>query len=218
MKGLGTLVVALAGFTVAPGLAGTSAEAKPVSGCPGGYSLMTVESLEATGHIPIPRQIDESGNGDGYVCARPYPDAMCLAHGYDPVPGRCRLQVHGQLTSAVGASAHRRCSGGPGLPRPPIARSTYATTPLRQVVGRGDVALHVHGDEREPGERPHARQQSAWRARSSRRRRSPVGAVISVTINTQLQTFSNNSRCKNLIKQFVEEGFTTAEPLSNSIE
>src|SRR3954453_6056867 len=86
MKGLLTLVVALGGFMVASGLAGTAAEAKPASGCPNGYTLMTVESLEATGHIPAPRLVDEAGNADGYVCALPFPEPVCGAHGYDPCP------------------------------------------------------------------------------------------------------------------------------------
>lgn len=48
--------------------------------------LMTVESLEATGHVPAPRQVDEAGNADGLVCALPMPDAVCFANGYDPCP------------------------------------------------------------------------------------------------------------------------------------
>ena len=47
---------------------------------------MTVESLEATGHIRAPRLVDEAGNADGYVCARPHLDALCLAQGFDPCP------------------------------------------------------------------------------------------------------------------------------------
>lgn len=86
MKSLLGFVIALSGFIVVFGLTGAGAEAKPVSGCPGGYTLMTVQSLEATGHIPAPRQTDEAGNADGYVCALPFPDAVCLAHGFDPCP------------------------------------------------------------------------------------------------------------------------------------
>lgn len=77
MKVLARIVVIFASFIFASGLAVTTAEAKTVSGCPNGFSLMTVASLEATGHIPIPRQVDQAGNADGFVCALPLPDAVC---------------------------------------------------------------------------------------------------------------------------------------------
>jgi hypothetical protein len=66
------------------GLIPMTAAAVPVSGCPSGYELRSVESLAATGNVPLPGIIDAAGNGDGYVCAHPLPDAVCIAHGYDP--------------------------------------------------------------------------------------------------------------------------------------
>ena len=82
------MAVTLGGFIATPCLAGTAAEAKTVSGCPAGsgYSLMTVESLKATGNFPAPRLVDDAGNADGCVCARPYPHALCLAQDFDPCP------------------------------------------------------------------------------------------------------------------------------------
>jgi hypothetical protein len=63
-----------------------NAVAKPGTGCPAGYQLRTVESLAATGNAPIPGQVDAAGNNDGLVCARPVPDAVCTAMGFDPCP------------------------------------------------------------------------------------------------------------------------------------
>jgi hypothetical protein len=54
--------------------------------CPQSWQLRSVESLAETGNEPIPGQIDAAGNNDGFVCAHPLPDAVCLAAGYDPCP------------------------------------------------------------------------------------------------------------------------------------
>ena len=82
-------ITAILGLTI--GVAGmiglipmTTASAVPAGGCPSGFELRTVESLADTGNVPLPGIIDAVGNGDGYVCARPLPDAVCIAHGYDP--------------------------------------------------------------------------------------------------------------------------------------
>ena len=63
-----------------------TAVAKPGIGCPAGYQLRSVESLAETGNAPVPGQVDAAGNADGFVCARPLPDAFCIAMGFDPCP------------------------------------------------------------------------------------------------------------------------------------
>ncbi len=60
MKSLLGFVIALSGFIVVFGLTGAGAEAKPVSGCPGGYTLMTVQSLEPPAY-PCPTSDRRSG-------------------------------------------------------------------------------------------------------------------------------------------------------------
>lgn len=64
-----------AGFMVA--LAPT-AEAEP--GCPEAWTLWSVESLAEQGNAPVPGFVDAAGNGDGYVCAIPLPDAVCIQY------------------------------------------------------------------------------------------------------------------------------------------
>jgi hypothetical protein len=56
--------------------AGASPEATPVAtGCPAGYSLFSI----ATFPYRVPAQLDNpanGGNGDGWVCAHAFPDAV----------------------------------------------------------------------------------------------------------------------------------------------
>lgn len=59
-------------LTMAPALA---VDTPPQTGCPAAYDVMTVAELEATGHIPAPRNVDAAGNGNGLVCTRPFADA-----------------------------------------------------------------------------------------------------------------------------------------------
>ena len=62
------------------------ASANPVvTGCPTGHPLTSVADLTASGH-KAPARIDAAangGNGDGLVCARLLPDAVCVAQS-DP--------------------------------------------------------------------------------------------------------------------------------------
>ena len=58
--------------TAVPALA---VDIPPETGCPAGFQVMTVAELEATGHIPAPRNVDAAGNGNGLICAKPFADA-----------------------------------------------------------------------------------------------------------------------------------------------
>jgi hypothetical protein len=63
-----------------------TAVAETSTGCPAGWQFRSVESLAATGNAPVPGQVDAAGNADGFVCAHPLPDAVCIAAGFDPCP------------------------------------------------------------------------------------------------------------------------------------
>jgi hypothetical protein len=77
-------VLAVAGFLV--GISPSTAVADTPTHCPASFDLRSVESLAATGNAPVPGQIDMAGNADGFVCAKPLPDGVCAAHGFDPCP------------------------------------------------------------------------------------------------------------------------------------
>jgi L-asparaginase II len=55
--------------------AAPAAATPPQTGCPSAFDVMTVAELEATGHIPAPRNVDASGNHNGLVCAKPLSDS-----------------------------------------------------------------------------------------------------------------------------------------------
>jgi hypothetical protein len=82
---LRAVTLVLAGGFLTIGVLLPTALAKGTA-CSKGYHLRSVESLAATGNAPVPGQIDAAGNGDGSVCALPLPDAVCIAHGFDPCP------------------------------------------------------------------------------------------------------------------------------------
>jgi hypothetical protein len=84
-----TVAVAISALAVAwlpLGLASSTAVADTTNGCPASWQLRSVDSLAATGNAPVPGQIDAAGNHDGFVCALPQPDAVCIAMGYNPCP------------------------------------------------------------------------------------------------------------------------------------
>lgn len=60
----------------------------PATGCPAGYDHVEVTNLESQGPYRVPRQVDEAGNNNGFVCALPLPEARrLLLCGPDcPVP------------------------------------------------------------------------------------------------------------------------------------
>jgi hypothetical protein len=69
----------------------TSAGAEDPSGtgCPAAYQTLSVEWLESQSpNYRLPRQLDEAGNNDGYVCGRPTNDqaAANFCGGPCPVP------------------------------------------------------------------------------------------------------------------------------------
>lgn len=86
-----SLFLAATGLLLAgsPLLAST-AHADPASSCPPSYDLRSVASLAAAGNAPVPGQVDLAGNGDGYVCAHPLPDAVCFAKVH---PDPCRVDT-----------------------------------------------------------------------------------------------------------------------------
>ena len=61
------------------------AAATPVeNGCPASAELTSVAALEASGPYQLPRRLDDpanGGNGDGWICAFPLPEAVQAAGG-----------------------------------------------------------------------------------------------------------------------------------------
>ena len=54
------------------------------NGCPASGELISVAYLESVGPYQVPGRIDDpvnGGNGDGWVCAFPLPDAVANAFG-----------------------------------------------------------------------------------------------------------------------------------------
>lgn len=72
-----TLLIALPGV----------ASATPVQdGCPSSGQLTLIADLLTQGDYGVPGRIDDpanGGNGDGYVCAFPLPDAVRIAWGQE---------------------------------------------------------------------------------------------------------------------------------------
>jgi len=72
---------ALLALSAAPALAHDT----PVdNGCPASTELYSVAWLESQGPYRLPARLDDpanGGNGDGYVCAFPLPDAVSVAKG-----------------------------------------------------------------------------------------------------------------------------------------
>lgn len=84
---------AAAALLTGAGLSGATlpaAAATPVeTGCPAGYHTLSVADLEASSpNYRLPRQLDEAGNQDGYVCGRATTDQQAdnFCGGPCPVP------------------------------------------------------------------------------------------------------------------------------------
>jgi hypothetical protein len=60
----------LAGGMVATAAPSALASEPKDTGCPASYELLSVTWLESQGPYKLPRQLDESGNNDGYVCGK----------------------------------------------------------------------------------------------------------------------------------------------------
>ena len=55
------------------------------NGCPASAPLTSVAALEATGPYQLPRSLDNpanGGNGDGWICAFPLPQAVSEGQGF----------------------------------------------------------------------------------------------------------------------------------------
>ena len=66
--------IALVGAVGAAPAAAAPRGTPPETGCPAGQ-LLSVAFLEAQGPYALPRQLDQAGNRDGFVCGRPLPPA-----------------------------------------------------------------------------------------------------------------------------------------------
>jgi hypothetical protein len=80
-----SLVLAAAGALLLAAPASGVLAATPVeTGCPASATLTSVAYLESIGPYQLPGRLDDpanGGNGDGWVCAFPLPEAMATAHG-----------------------------------------------------------------------------------------------------------------------------------------
>jgi hypothetical protein len=81
IPGVTAILALLLALSAAPALAATT----PVdNGCPASTELYSVAWLESQGPYRLPAKLDDpanGGNGDGYVCAFPLPEAMAEAQG-----------------------------------------------------------------------------------------------------------------------------------------
>jgi hypothetical protein len=78
---VGLLVAAVLAFAGGAARADNS-QTPNVTGCPGGYELLNIATLEASGPYPdsVFGGIDRAGNDNGYICGLPQPMAI-LANG-----------------------------------------------------------------------------------------------------------------------------------------
>lgn len=91
---IGLVMVALAAFAV--GTARADRSQTPVAtGCPAGFALLSVASLEAAGPYYLPRLVDTAGNNNGYVCGLAQPDSVRDAYCKQGAVVACELQALG---------------------------------------------------------------------------------------------------------------------------
>jgi hypothetical protein len=65
-----------AAAALAVGTARADVSQTPVAtACPAAYELLSVTALEAEAPYKLPRLVDTAGNGNGWVCGFPLPDA-----------------------------------------------------------------------------------------------------------------------------------------------
>jgi hypothetical protein len=75
---------AAVGLLVATSASAVFASTPVQNGCPASAQLTSVAALEASGPYQLPARLDDpanGGNGDGWICAFPLPDAMSTAQG-----------------------------------------------------------------------------------------------------------------------------------------
>jgi hypothetical protein len=91
---IGLVMVVLAAFAV--GTARADRSQTPVAtGCPAGFALLSVASLEAAGPYYLPRLVDTGGNNNGYVCGLAQPDSVRDAYCKQGAVVACQLQALG---------------------------------------------------------------------------------------------------------------------------
>lgn len=67
----------------------SAAQASPSdTGCPSAYALLSVSELEASGPYKLPRQLDDGGNRDGYVCGKETEDHAATNFCGGPCPAQ----------------------------------------------------------------------------------------------------------------------------------
>jgi hypothetical protein len=89
-------VLAAAVAVFAAGSARADVSQTPLAtACPAGYELLSVASLVASGPYVLPRLIDATGNGDGYVCGLAVPDSVRDAFCRQGDPVACALEQAG---------------------------------------------------------------------------------------------------------------------------
>ena len=59
-----------------PASANAALNTRPERECRGAFELLSVTYLEAQGPYRVPRQVDEAGNKNGYVCAKALPESQ----------------------------------------------------------------------------------------------------------------------------------------------
>jgi len=89
--------VFLAAAAAAAAMASTGTATPVDTACPTGFERLSVAWFEAQGPYVFPRQIDNAGNQNGYVCAFALPDsfrdAQCMRSG--GLGNSCVLQALG---------------------------------------------------------------------------------------------------------------------------
>jgi len=94
--GVAVIIVAAALLAVATAQAGLS-QTPNVTGCPAGYTLLSIAGLEASGPYPdsVFGGIDRAGNDNGSICGLAQPDAVRDAYCKQGAQIACELEQLG---------------------------------------------------------------------------------------------------------------------------
>ena len=83
-----SLLTAAGSFAVAASWS-SAAHASPTdTGCPSSYTRFSVAELEASGPYRVPRQTDDAGNQDGFVCGKEVQDHAATNFCDGPCPAQ----------------------------------------------------------------------------------------------------------------------------------
>jgi hypothetical protein len=85
MRNLRSFAVASAAGLMLLAPAAVAAATPVQDGCPASAELVSVAQLEASGPYGLPRILDDpanGGNGDGWICAFPLPEAVAGGAGF----------------------------------------------------------------------------------------------------------------------------------------